>query len=373
LPAELFILAMAMVQIFLAAQLLAVVAARCEVGDLDGRSCLESDGQGMLQLQGHPKTEETGEQEAELPNQTIGRALGSGREFEPNVWAPKFESTGPQRLQLSCRGASFLDCWNFYTLPDPTHGYLQYISKEKALELKLFKVEEYDTVYIGAGVGWSEPPKTIRLQSRNSFKAGHMFVIDIAHMPTGWGTWPAWWSTGPDWPNHGEIDMAETIHYRDQAIMALHTSPGCKVEGMGDCNKLGGITGCAKKSPHGSASVGFNEGGGGVFATEWTSWGIRMWVFHRWEIPADLAADQPDTSRWGKPSVKVKFGDKCPSWHFDDQIMVLNLAFCGDYAGEDGFDGGREACNRYVSVPAAQQYLKEAYWRLNYVKVFAAY
>ena len=49
-------------------------------------------------------------------------------------------------------------------------------------------------------------------------------MIDIQHMPTGKGTWPAWWSYGPDWPNNGEIDTIETVNIEDVVQQTLHTS-----------------------------------------------------------------------------------------------------------------------------------------------------
>lgn len=43
-------------------------------------------------------------------------------------------------------------------------------------------------------------------------------------MPTGMGTWPAWWSYGPDWPENGEIDTIETVNMEDVVQQTLHTS-----------------------------------------------------------------------------------------------------------------------------------------------------
>jgi beta-glucanase (GH16 family) len=41
---------------------------------------------------------------------------------------------------------------------------------------------------------------SIRLTSKKSYDSG-LVVIDVNHMPTGCGTWPAFWMVGPDWPN----------------------------------------------------------------------------------------------------------------------------------------------------------------------------
>ena len=47
----------------------------------------------------------------------------------------------------------------------------------------------------------------MRLESKTLFNGG-VFLADVAHMPTGCGTWPAWWTYGPNWPTNGEIGTA---------------------------------------------------------------------------------------------------------------------------------------------------------------------
>jgi len=51
---------------------------------------------------------------------------------------------------------------------------------------------------------------SIRISSRKAYDEG-IFVLDLAHMPAGCATWPAFWTlsqAGP-WPNGGEIDIIE--------------------------------------------------------------------------------------------------------------------------------------------------------------------
>lgn len=45
---------------------------------------------------------------------------------------------------------------------------------------------------------------SLRLISDNTYSHG-LFVLDLAHMPYGCGTWPAFWLLGPNWPYNGEI------------------------------------------------------------------------------------------------------------------------------------------------------------------------
>ena len=37
--------------------------------------------------------------------------------------------------------------------------------------------------------------KSVRISSKNVFNGG-LLILDSVHMPTGCGTWPAWWSNG---------------------------------------------------------------------------------------------------------------------------------------------------------------------------------
>ena len=51
---------------------------------------------------------------------------------------------------------------------------------------------------------------SVRISSKNAYNES-IFVLDLAHMPAGCATWPAFWSLsqqGP-WPNGGEIDIIE--------------------------------------------------------------------------------------------------------------------------------------------------------------------
>jgi len=339
-------------------------------------SCRDSecDGHGMLQMHvdnhGSEKRPESGKAAAAAD----GSTRPHGRKFTPDVWAPKFEAPADKQLQLECRGESFVKCWTFFTSADPTHGYVQYISEDEATELKLFKVQQDGAVWMGSLVGQDQPVKAIRLQSKMRFSEGHIFVIDIQHMPTGNGTWPAWWSYGPDWPNNGEIDTIETVNIEDRVYQTLHTSYGCFMNIPHifdpDCNSEDAHNGCGLHGPPNSGGPAFNKGGGGVFATQWTSAGIQMWVFPRGQVPKDLAEDKPDSSSWGSPWAFFPFGASCPSTHFNDHLLVINLDFCGDWAGAV-FPGGEKACEAFVTDPSNIDKLQEAYWSINYVKVFA--
>jgi len=52
---------------------------------------------------------------------------------------------------------------------------------------------------------------SVRIVSDNTYTHG-LFVLNLAHMPQGCGTWPAFWLLGPDWPSHGEIGNVSKSH-----------------------------------------------------------------------------------------------------------------------------------------------------------------
>ena len=91
---------------------------------------------------------------------------------------------------------------------------------------------------------------SLRISSQTAY-GDSVIVLDLAHMPAGCGTWPAFWTLsqrGP-WPNGGEIDIIEGMllvsrlsselppyilsragvnkQVFNQAT--LHTTPGCRM------------------------------------------------------------------------------------------------------------------------------------------------
>lgn len=284
-------------------------------------------------------------------------------------------------LLLACEGSTFSECWEFFTDTDPTYGYVDYVSYDEAESLGIYNVTTDGAVYLGSIVGQGSPAKSIRLQAKLTFSAGVLFVIDIEHMPTGYGTWPAWWSMGPDWPTEGEIDTIEAVEVDSSIYSTLHTSSGCSestvpgISNGGWCNTGDGCDGCGVSGPDNSSGAGFNELGGGVFATHWTDAGISMWYFPRGSIPQDIIIGDPQPSNWSDPYVTFPLGDSCSSDFFQNQQMVINLDFCGSWAGAvfpslNGWEGGTDACEGYVRDANNIENLKDAYWLIKYVKVF---
>ena len=95
--------------------------------------------------------------------------------------------------------------------------------------------------------------------------------------------WPIFWTLGRgQWPNAGEIDIIEAINLQVNNQMSMHTLPGCthasNTNEIGfalqpDCSQDSGCT-VDEMKPN-NLQEQFAAAGGGVWATEFDSSGIR--------------------------------------------------------------------------------------------------
>ncbi len=202
---------------------------------------------------------------------------------------------------------------------DPTHGYVNYVDYNTAVTDGLYRTFDDDrTIYLGVdytnnAIGRGR--NSLRLESKAVYNHG-LFIIDLQHMPGGQcAVWPALWFLGPDWPSHGEFDIIENINTATFNQMSLKTNQTCFLEAQEmdgelltrDCNvNTGGVSGCAIDSGTVSSAYGqgFNERGGGVYATEWTSDAVSVWYFAESNVPTDIGYETPDPSSWGPPLAK---------------------------------------------------------------------
>lgn len=135
------------------------------------------------------------------------------------------------------------------------------------------------------------------------------------------------------------------VHTNTKNAMSLHTADGCSIDGLDSLGRVDtkncfiqapGQTsnaGCGIQSSS-SSSFGtpFNANGGGVFAMEWTSSGIKIWFFPRNAIPNGVNGTSPDPASWGTPDANFK-GNCDFNKHVVNQQFVLDTTFCGDWAG----------------------------------------
>ena len=289
--------------------------------------------------------------------------------------------------------SNFFGEFDFFSGSDPTHGFVQYVDNVTAnldglagyVDRSVYLGVDHTTAVAAGSAGRS----SVRVSSKKAYTQG-LFVADISHMPAGsnnsCGLWPAFWMFGPSWPNSGEIDIIEGVNSQSSNIVTLHTSAGCSMAhgtsfstnqlNVADCE---GTTGCGQPTESSNNyGKGFNAGGGGVYAVEWTSQSISVWFFPRGSsgIAAltGSGAAAPDPSSFGTPQATFVGNSGCNiDEHFVNHSLVFDTTFCGDWAGQvwaqDATCSALAAtCNDYVSQNAAD--FKEAYWLVNSVQVY---
>lgn len=168
-------------------------------------------------------------------------------------------------------------------------------------------------------LGKTEMRRSIKLTSKTKFDVGEdkplrsmLAVIDVAHVPTGCATWPAFWMANENsWPKYGEIDIIEATNLDAHASTTLHTcgpaaaqaddatikahcrgasnctmvdvpkdiftgswNRGEKVAEASDCDIQAkgqySNQGCSIRGPDGTYGSQLNAENGGIFATEWS-------------------------------------------------------------------------------------------------------
>lgn len=146
---------------------------------------------------------------------------------------------------------------------------------------------------------------------------------------------------GSNWPNNGEIDIIEGVNTQTNNDMTLHTSDGCSISNSGftgtletsncyvDASGQSTNAGCQiQSSTSESFGTGFNNIGGGVFATEWTSSAISIWFFPRGSIPSDITSGSPTPSGWGTPS--AYFAGSCDIDSHFNSLQIVSIRSCPD-------------------------------------------
>jgi len=289
-------------------------------------------------------------------------------------------------LNATFSGTTFFENFQFYTDDDPTDGYVNYVNYSVAEKMSLISTAG-DQIYIGVDYTYPATGRgrdSVRLQSNLAWNSG-LFIMDLAHMPYGCGTWPAWWLVGPNWPYSGEIDIIEGVNANVYDTTTLHTSEGCVMKesnftgtwGMfnatkpsTNCVNNGYYYGCSILAESGSYGSPFNKAGGGVYAAEWTESYIRAYFFPRGSIPKDLPTDSPNPDSWGMPYAYFELGEDCNPDHFKNMSMIFDLTFCGQWAGAvfDSQCPGLGTCESYVQENPSD--FEEAYWLINNVTVF---
>ncbi|KAF2772395.1 hypothetical protein EJ03DRAFT_203471 [Teratosphaeria nubilosa] len=304
-------------------------------------------------------------------------------------------------LDSSFYGVDFFDNFDFYTDPDPTLGFVQYVNRTFANQTGMLATSDTQAAWGVDNTEFFNPSAafgrySVRLTSNQAWTHG-LFVLNLAHMPPNQcGVWPAFWTLGtaPEfditWPNSGEIDIIEYANTGALNLMSLHTSANeeCTIAGSGETGTL--LTNnCSISAPNGGCSVSavdaaiegsdFNSDKGGFYAMEWTSSGIKIWYWPTGAAPPDLEsrdASVPDPTTWGTPVANFQ-GDCDFDARFFNHSIVFDTTFCGSYAGNTFAadscplldpSNGWTSCNEFVANNP-QAYV-DAYWQVNWLNVY---
>lgn len=286
-----------------------------------------------------------------------------------------------------------------YTAGDPTSGFVNYVSKEEGIKSGLIAYRG-NQLYIGVDYNSTINPKglgrkAVRLESKATWDGGLM-LIDIQHMPgNACGTWPAFWAYNAAENPYSEIDILEGGGWPSQSanIVSLHTCGQCTFPNLKgnevrrDCDMKAGPTcddkvqnpaGCGLTGAKNTYGDGFNKNGGGIYALQLNSDGIKIWFHPRGNIPFDINMGKPNTTGWPNLMASFPSSKTCNiSKIFKNLSIIINTTFCGSSVYDwktqtEGWPQCRSAkggsCEAYVA--ANPQAYKDAYWLFNWVKIY---
>jgi len=317
--------------------------------------------------------------------------------------------TGSYEKIESYVGGDFFSKWNFFSNPDPTHGFTDYVDREDAFSSGLVNATA-DRVYMGVDAhslvrmgGKRQGRRSVRIESKAVYNSG-LFIIALDHLPTGCGTWPAFWMFGEDrhhpWPAWGEFDIIEGVHEADRVMTTLHSAAGCDQSRVAAGQLFSGAwvagiqggpadncsidaydqnenQGCSQSGHLGSMGHAFNSKGGGTFAAEWDPQAgyIRTWFWPRGQEPRDVVHRKDlEPKSWGMPySYFTLSPAACSPGHFADMRLIFDITFCGDWAG----NVFKQACPQQAQAYTCNEWVaerpktfQETFWSIRSLDVY---
>ncbi|KAJ7630492.1 glycoside hydrolase family 16 protein [Roridomyces roridus] len=324
---------------------------------------------------------------------------GSTTKGSKTASAPGATASSVWQLAQSYSGSTFFDGWDFWDTSDPTHGVVDYLSESDGRAAGLVEVNSAGNAVMRVETTptVASVRKSIRITTQASFNGG-LVIMDSVHMPTGCGTWPAFWSNGPNWPQGGEIDIVEGVNDYTNNQATIHTDPGCAlttdnpaalnatasaVTGGTDCAAAtSGNQGCGMRDPSDvSFGAAFNSNGGGVYVMQWISSGISVWFFQASSVPSDIQNGAPQPKTWGLPMAHWPASDCNPWKFFFDHVAIFDTTLCGDWAGSvwtsSGIPGQEQSCATRTGFSTCEAFVaasgasfNEAYWEVRSVKFY---
>ncbi|KAK4505601.1 hypothetical protein PRZ48_003564 [Zasmidium cellare] len=318
----------------------------------------------------------------------VGAVLGTKSSSYPDY------SPLTYTLQDTYSGTGFFDNFDYFTGYDPTSGFVHYVDSSVA------DSQQYNLTYASSSSAILRVDTTdtnadtgrysVRITSKKQYESG-LFVFDILNSPYGCSTWSALWLSDPaNWPANGEIDVVEAVNQATTGVQStLHTTNNCKMnvkrKQTGDTltkncyNGTDSNAGCGVQGEPDTYGQALNQNGGGIYAMEWRSQGIRVWFFPRDDIPSDIPTDvsnttAPDPSTWPTPLADFPNTDCDISSHFKNQSIIANIDLCGTWAGSTSVYSDQDQCPGTCSdfVATNNTAFETAYWEWASWRVYTA-
>ncbi|KAG6835748.1 hypothetical protein H0H93_015017 [Arthromyces matolae] len=233
---------------------------------------------------------------------------------------------------------------------------------------------------------------SVRITTQDTYGEGNLIILDVAHLPTGCSVWPSFWTlgVGATWPGAGEIDIIEGINLVNNNQMALHTTPsnpGCvQPPNVLQTGKIA-TTNCSSTSDDNRGCVvlenkpnsfgsGFNNAGGGVFATQIDLSGVFIWFWSRADVPASISGatqtSNIDTTTFGTPSAAYPAAGCNVTEFFGPQQLVILTTLCGLWAGLPDIYPQTCPGTCLANVIGDGSAYNDAWWDIAFLRIYQA-
>ncbi|KAK0547676.1 hypothetical protein OC846_004764 [Tilletia horrida] len=320
-----------------------------------------------------------------LTRTMLSKTLSTGVMTRSNSW----------KLVKNIDHTNFFQEMDVFVGDDPSKGMVRYIGMDDARRKGLVNTDN-GLIYMALSRRRTNGKyETIRPSTKMTFTEG-LVIINVKHMPAACGGWPAIFTVAKDgtWPEKGEIDIAEGVHFYRSNKMSIHTNPGCHMEDWAMSKMLGDLgsesskncaawetqdKGCAVQSSLDDFGISINQNGGGTYMMAWTEdQGIA--VYHSARVPADVASGRPDVSRWGKPTAYFPASSCTPSQFFSQHAVTITNTYGGTWAGNDQVWHWKatmdQSCAERTGHNSFWDYfhtgadLSQAYWSIQNIQIW---
>ncbi|GAA5909152.1 uncharacterized protein JCM6883_002624 [Sporobolomyces salmoneus] len=299
------------------------------------------------------------------------------------------------QLTTHAAGQDFFDLFNFDD-HSSVGGAANFVDQETAWKEELVAVKHNKAHIRVSPSSGGTTRDAVKLVSKQRYSEG-LYVFDVERMPQVYGAWPAIWTTGENWPQGGEIDIVEFVSHQTTNAFSVHTGEGCWAGSSGytghamlatqnalNCNAdATAAQGCGFRTKRkNTAGIGANANGGGLYVMEWSSAGIKAWMFERDQIPQDLLNKAPNPGSWTTPDMYISASSCDPSTYFTPQQFIVNTELCGTWASgvwntDNGYAGQEGSCAKDTGFDTCEAYVqsrgwdfKHAYWRIASFSIY---